>query len=157
MTTISELADVEAIKVLKARYIRFLDTKNWDGLASLFTDDAVFDVGIELDRGKPSLTKAEYVRLTRDTLSKATSVHQAYMPEVTITGPTTATGIWGMCDYLDFHGAPGPLPSGGTVVRGYGHYHEDYVKEDGEWRISSYRVDRLRTDDFARPEPALTD
>jgi len=149
MTSVSELVDLEAIKVLKARYIRFLDTKNWDGLASLFTDDAVFDVGLDLDGGKRSWSKTEYVGLTRETLSKATSVHQAYMPELKITGPTTATGIWGMCDYLDFHGAPGPLPGGGTVVRGYGHYHEEYVKEDGEWRISSYRVERLRTDEFS--------
>ena len=157
MISVSELADLEAIKVLKARYTRFLDSKNWEGLASLFADDAVFDVGLDLDGGKRSWTKTEYVRLTRETLSGATSVHQAYMPELTLTGPTTATGIWGMSDYLDFHGAPGPLPRGGSVVRGYGHYHEEYVKEDGEWRISSYRVARLRTDEFSGPDAPLPD
>ena len=148
MTTVSELADIEAIKTLKARYTRFIDTKNWDGLASLFSDDAVFDIGVDIDSGKETWTKAEYVKLTSEMLSGATTVHQAYMPELEITGPATATGIWAMFDYLDFNGAPGPLPQGGSVVRGYGYYHEEYVKEDGGWRISSYRVTRLRLDEY---------
>jgi hypothetical protein len=30
---------IEAIRRLKARYCRFLDTKDWDGYRQLFTDD----------------------------------------------------------------------------------------------------------------------
>src|SRR3546814_5183618 len=38
-------ADIyEDIRAVKARYCRFLDTKNWQGLADLFTEDAVLDV-----------------------------------------------------------------------------------------------------------------
>ena len=34
----------------------------------------------------------------------------------------------------------------GTELRGYGHYHEDYRKVDGEWRISRSKLTRLRMD-----------
>jgi hypothetical protein len=31
-------------------------------------------------------------------------------------------------------------------LRGYRHYREEYVREDGEWRIASSRLERLRVD-----------
>ena len=156
MTSVSQLADIESIKQLKAQYTRFIDTKNWDGLASLFSDSARFELGVDLESGKQFWSKAEYVKLFRDMLGQAITVHQAYLPEITITGPTTATGVWAMFDFLDFNGAPGPLPGGGRVVRGYGHYHEEYVKEDGQWRISAYRVTRLRLDESDVANSALS-
>jgi len=151
MTSVSDLSDLEAIKILKARYFRFVDTKDWSGLASLFADDAVFDiadVGGDLADGTTRLGKAEYLKLHVDILDQCTSVHQGYMPELQLTGPRTAKGIWGMNEYLDFRGAPGPLPGKGTIVRGYGHYYEEYVKEGGEWRISFQHLTRLRVDEF---------
>ena len=155
MTSISDLADIEAIKVLKARYMRYIDTKNWDGFASLFTDDAVFDIAIDLEGKDRSCDTDGYVALTREIVGDATTVHQACMPEIEKTGRTTARGTWAMWDYLDYHGAPGPLSGGGSVVQGYGHYHEEYRKEDGEWRISSFSVSRLRLDEYPGPEAVL--
>ena len=35
--------DVEAIKQLKARYFRTLDTKDWAAMRQVFTDDVVVD------------------------------------------------------------------------------------------------------------------
>jgi 3-phenylpropionate/cinnamic acid dioxygenase small subunit len=35
----SDLADIEQIRQLKARYFRFLDTKQWEAWRGLFTDD----------------------------------------------------------------------------------------------------------------------
>lgn len=37
------LCEIEAIKQLKARYCRYLDTKQWDDWRQLFTDDFVSD------------------------------------------------------------------------------------------------------------------
>jgi hypothetical protein len=31
-------------------------------------------------------------------------------------------------------------------LNGYGHYVEEYAVEDGRWRISSTRLERLRVD-----------
>ena len=38
--------DVEAIKQLKARYCRTMDTKDWAGMREVFTDDVTMDTGI---------------------------------------------------------------------------------------------------------------
>ena len=35
--------DIEAIRQLKARYFRTMDTKDWDGMRQVFTDDVVID------------------------------------------------------------------------------------------------------------------
>ena len=43
MTEIEALAAIEQIKQLKARYIRFMDTKDWAGYESVFAPDVVFD------------------------------------------------------------------------------------------------------------------
>ncbi len=42
------LMNVDAIKSLKARYFRCLDTKDWDGWLDVFTDDVVlsFDTAV---------------------------------------------------------------------------------------------------------------
>ena len=36
------LVHVENIKQLKARYFRFVDSKQWDALRDVFTDDVLF-------------------------------------------------------------------------------------------------------------------
>ncbi|MBD0297863.1 MAG: nuclear transport factor 2 family protein, partial [Flavisolibacter sp.] len=35
--------DVEKIRVLRARYCRFLDTKQWDAFSQLLTEDIVIE------------------------------------------------------------------------------------------------------------------
>ena len=54
MTSLEQLLDIEAIRAVKARYCRMLDTKDWDGFAGLFTEDAVMDVS--QDTGNPAIT-----------------------------------------------------------------------------------------------------
>ena len=63
------------------------------------------------------------------------------MPEIEITSPTTAKGIWAMEDVLRWpEGAPM------KTLQGYGHYHETYERVDGRWLIKSLRLSRLRVD-----------
>ena len=39
----ADVDDIEAIKQLKARYFRTMDTKDWAGMRQVFTDDVVMD------------------------------------------------------------------------------------------------------------------
>src|SRR4051794_17533109 len=39
----NELLDIELIKQLKGRYCRTMDTKDWDGMRRVFTDDVEMD------------------------------------------------------------------------------------------------------------------
>ena len=75
----------------------------------------------------------------RRNLESAVSVHHAHMPEIEITSPTTAKGIWAMQDLLCF--------AGGVKLIGSGHYIEGYEKQsDGKWRLKAYQLTRLRVD-----------
>jgi uncharacterized protein (TIGR02246 family) len=133
-------ADVEAIKQLKARYCRLLDTKDWAGWRDIFTDDFVSDT---TPSGGVLITGAdEFVAFLQSTLGKPSqpTVHQVHAPEIELTSPSTATGVWALNDVVRL--APG------INLQGYGHYHETYEKTDGQWRIKTSTLTRLREDVF---------
>jgi uncharacterized protein (TIGR02246 family) len=133
---VQRLLDIEEIKQLKARYFRFLDTQDWDGLAEVFTADAVMDADGFVEHGRD-----EILAFLPEVLRGVVTTHHGHMPEITVTGSDTATGVWAMFDYLTFPG--GPPPKG---LRGYGHYHEEYVREPDGWRIRRLTLTRLRVD-----------
>lgn len=140
------LADIEAIHQLKARYFRLLDTKDWDGFADLFTDDC--EHVLPSDPLKPPVSNAQYLEDLRRSLADATTVHHGHTPEITLTGPNEATGIWAMFDHVEL-----TRPTGEQLrLRGYGHYFETYRRcADGAWRISSKRNVRLHVEPLESP------
>ena len=85
-----------------------------------------------------------FVREVAVQLAKARTVHHGHMPEIKLTGPDTATGIWAMEDIVEW--------PGGRILRGYGHYLENYRKVGGEWRIARTHLKRLRLD-YVGPWP----
>ncbi len=131
--------DVEAIKRLKARYFRTMDTKDWEGMAEVFAEDVEIDMTGE--GGGITHGVAEFMPYLRDNIETVTTVHHGHMPEIELTSPTTATGIWAMEDELWW-------PEGGGMrhLHGYGHYHETYEKTPAGWRITSLTLTRLRRD-----------
>lgn len=131
--------DIEAIKQLKARYFRCMDTKDWDGFRDVFAPDVTVDTSG--DDGNVHHGRDEFLAFLTPILTDVTTVHQGHMPEIMITSDTTATGIWAMEDQLEF-GPEGPI----NTLHGRGHYHETYVKLDGEWKIQTTRLTRLRLD-----------
>ena len=58
------------------------------------------------------------------------------MPELELTSETTARGIWAMFDYV-------LLPT--CEFKGWSHHHEEYVKEDQEWKFRRIYLTRLHT------------
>ena len=90
--------DIEAIKQVKARYFRLMDTKDWDGLATVFADDVHIDMTGE--GGGVTESVDEYMPFIRQVIGDVITVHQGHMPEITLTSPTTATGIWALEDRL---------------------------------------------------------
>ena len=137
------LLEIEAIKRLKARYFRHMDQKDWDAWGQVFAMHAVLEVP-EVDMVVTG--REEIVASVRGALVGTQTVHHGHMPEIEITGPDTATGIWAMADYVEWPQAEGEARVG---LMGYGHYTEEYVREGGEWRIARSRLDRLRVDPLA--------
>lgn len=141
---IHDLQEIEAIRQLKARYVRFGDTKQWDKLDELFIDD--YEASFE---GMPRMSKTDptsgsvkgrenFVKLFSMMLTGVTTIHRIYASEITITGPNTATGIWSVHDTLYF-------PT--CIFNGWGHYHEHYVKIGASWKLSKTQVTRLHTEE----------
>jgi len=125
--------DLEAIRRLKARYFRTMDTKDWGGMREVFTDDVVMDTS---SSGGGVVEGADtFMTFLSRILADVITVHHGHMPEIELTGPTTARGVWAMEDFLQW--------PNGTRMRGYGHYHETYEKTGGDWRIKTCKLTRL--------------
>ena len=138
MDDATTLREIEAIKQLKARYCRLLDTKDWQAWRRLFADDFVSDTS---PAGGKVITGAdEFVAFTRRSLRNQPTVHQVHAPEIELTSPTTARGVWALEDVVRF--------GLGVNLRGYGHYTETYAKIDGVWVFTSSTLTRLREDVF---------
>lgn len=140
---VERLLAIEEIRVLKARYFRLMDTKDWAGFADLFTPDAVFDARGALEekpvlKGEPVQGRDAIVAYVSTAITPLTSAHYGHMPEIEIISAQEATGIWALADVLR-------PPEGGPfrLFRGYGHYHERYSRQDGVWRIASLKITRL--------------
>ncbi|MCB1690508.1 MAG: nuclear transport factor 2 family protein [Halioglobus sp.] len=128
--------DIEAIKQLKARYFRTMDTKDWAAMRQVFCDDVVMD---STESGGSVITGADTcVDFLQEVIGDVITVHHGHMPEIELTSATTANGIWAMEDMLRW--------PNGSELHGYGHYQETYKKHDGNWRIKTLKLTRLRTD-----------
>jgi hypothetical protein len=134
-----QLLDIEAIKQLKARYFRLMDLKQWDEWGMVFTADCVMEVP---EADLVNTGRAEIVSNVSGALVGARTCHHGHMPEIEIAGDGTARGIWAMFDYVEWAEQDGTR----VGLQGYGHYREEYEREDGEWRIARTRLERLRVD-----------
>jgi len=144
MNAREHLQDIEEIKTLKARYIRFGDTKQWDDLAKLLTDDfaALFEIAPRLSKDQPRQAGISgrdlFINTWASGLVDVVTMHTVFLPEITLVSPTAANGIWGMHDLVK-------MPH--CIFEGWGHYHDRYVKEQGVWMIKASRVTRIHTEE----------
>jgi len=146
MTEISgldRLIAIEEIKQLKARYLRYVDTKQWDLLPTVFTDDCTFSFeGIVAGQLVTYGSVAAFMPFVSTRMQSASTAHQGHAPEIVIHDGTRASGIWPMTDIVQRYEGD-PLQS----FAGYGHYHEEYRK-GVEWRIGSVHLSRLLRIEF---------
>jgi len=125
----SPLEEIEAIKRLKYKYFRCLDSKRWAELAECFTPDA----SAAYDSGKYSFQGRERIlAFLEAALGRASMItlHQGHHPEIELTSPTTATGTW----YLEDQVIDAQR---NTTLRGAAFYHDEYVKQGGAWKLLS--------------------
>jgi hypothetical protein len=146
MDKLETLWAIEQIKQLKARYIRFADTRRLDDLLGVFTEDVVWtlydDDNVTILRQLKSRDEfAAYMRSTNGPRLAGFSAHAGYLPEIEIIDESHARGIWAMRDYVHHPGDKHFL--------GYGHYTEEYRRQpDGEWLVSASSVTRLHVEHF---------
>ena len=90
----TDLVTIREVEELKYRYVRALDTKDWDLFRACFTDDATATYGTRVD-----FTNADdIVAYMRENLGPdMVTLHQVHHPEITVDGDT-ATGRWSLQD-----------------------------------------------------------
>ena len=150
---IQQLIATEAIRTLKAKYCRAIDTKDGELLKQVFDDHVECDFrGGAMDPSSginlmPAATESvlrgsrEAIEALLQALAGVVSAHQAYLPEIELLNETTAKATWAMHDNLRF---PKGAPIAGLSA--YGYYHETYEYRGGDWRIKTLKLVRLRVD-----------
>jgi uncharacterized protein (TIGR02246 family) len=129
---IRRLVDIEAIKQLRGRYSRAIDTKDWELLRASLAEDAYLSTDGGVNEGREAILAA-----VSGALATATTMHHQHTPEIEITGPDSAIGTWAMQDIVHI---------GTFVLRGWGHYAETYVRTTEGWKIKSSTLTRVRVD-----------
>jgi hypothetical protein len=125
--TPEDLVEIEAIKRLKYRYVRLLDLKEFDELETLFLEDATasYSDGVYAFDNRAGIL--DFLRSALGSTSMLTS-HKVHQPEIELTGPDSATGVWGLEDVVI-------LADAALTIRGAAFYNDEYAKVDGEWKI----------------------
>lgn len=127
------LCDIEDIRKLKAKYFRCVDRNLWEEMEEVFTEGATADYGPDIKlEGRKAIIDFLKKTVGQETF---TTAHHGHNAEIEITGDATARATWALLDRL--------LISGISTLTGWGYYEEEYVKEDGRWRIKSTAISRL--------------
>jgi 3-phenylpropionate/cinnamic acid dioxygenase small subunit len=126
--------DRRAIEEIKYRYLRAVDTKDWDLLASTLADDveAGWAGGAFTASGRDGVVQT--LRSWMGSPSMHTS-HRCTHPELTADGPDRARGVWALNDVVIDDEQR-------FVLTGSGFYEDRYVRADDGWRIAETRYDR---------------
>lgn len=122
------LEDIESIRHLRNKYFLCLDGKLWDEIAECFTEDvktSYFNGEIQVD-GREAVVNFFRVGLTDVLLA----MHHGHHPEIEITSETTARGTWELFNYMI-----DTVNNRGQRIAGV--YQDEYVKENGQWKIKS--------------------
>jgi hypothetical protein len=150
MTELERLAAMDAIRQLKARYFRGVDTGDAELVRSILAEDCELDYrGCCTDpkTGRDFLPQMNAVMHGRQSYQEGlssvgiVSVHQGHNVEIAFDSDTEARAIWSMTDRLYM-----PPDAPFALMTGFGHYHESYVKVGADWFIKTARITRIRVE-----------
>lgn len=120
----SQASDLEAIKRLKYRYLRTLDTKDWAGFEGCFLPEATADYNGLTFADRAALVDYMVANLGEGLIT----LHQVHHPEIDIDGDT-ARGVWYLQDKVI-------VPAFDFMLEGAAFYDDTYVRTPEGWRVS---------------------
>jgi hypothetical protein len=132
-----ELAEIEAIKALKARRVRALDMKDWDTYEGLHAPEHVSH-GF---KGGPAVGPQAMMERLLSQVRDVVTIHMVHSPDIRLSSETTATGSWMLEDRLFWRQGEDE-----HWFHGFGYYDETYVKRAGRWFFTSRHLHRLRVE-----------
>lgn len=126
----ADLETIEAIKRVKYRYLRALDTKHWDDFADTLTEDIVGEYGSSLGKEHRFTNRDELVEFMRTSMpATVITEHRVTHPEITVDGEV-AEATWYLQDRVI-------VPEFNFMLFGAAFYHDRYRKTEDGWRISA--------------------
>ncbi len=137
---IESIESIRAIKRLQYAYGHYTELGLWNDFADLFTDDAVTNYS-QGARGKAEVRKLFFDQVGRGKLGLADGriyPHILFQPVITLAPDgRTAKGRWRILAMLGGYGG------GATWYSGV--YENEYVLQDGAWKISVLRSEPKAT------------
>lgn len=132
---IAAMPDIDEIKQVKYRYLRALDTKNWDEFADTLTEDVIGRYGESIGEEHHFATRDELVGFMRNSLgADVLTEHRVNHPEISVDGDE-ATATWYLQDRVI-------APAFNFMLIGAGFYHDRYRRTADGWKICETGYDR---------------
>ena len=131
----SRMSDIDEIKQVKYRYLRALDTKNWDEFADTLTEDVSGDYGESLGEDHRFTDRDALVNFMRTSLGpEVITEHRVDHPEITVEGDE-ASATWYLQDRVI-------APDFNFMLIGAAFYRDRYRRTPDGWKICATGYDR---------------
>jgi len=131
---VARLVAIEEVKLLRARYCRFIDMKLWDDLRPLLHEEIILDLASS--NGKPPIVGRDaFVDYVGGRFADEPSLHLNFLPEIEIVSPAEASAIWAQEHFLYPMWVKGERHS-----HGYGWSEDRYEKVGGGWQVRSVKL-----------------
>jgi ketosteroid isomerase-like protein len=130
-TRVQVTEDINDIKEVQWKYLNALMATQWDACADCFSENALVDVYLhDPVRGRENVRRwfKEELSVTHSGAEGDVCIH----PLITVDGDT-ATGNW-LLYMMYFY-----KRTGQSMFWVQGYYDNEYVREDGAWKISVMR------------------
>ena len=135
MSGMADADAIEAIKQVKYRYLRALDTKHWDDFEDTLTEDIIGDYGSSLGKEHHFTNRTDLVEYMRTSMPAGViTEHRVTHPEITVDGDQ-AEATWYLQDRVI-------VPEYNFMLFGAGFYHDRYRKTPDGWKICATGYDR---------------
>ncbi|KAL2847172.1 hypothetical protein BJY01DRAFT_246946 [Aspergillus pseudoustus] len=138
------LAIAEIITEKKAKYGRYIDTKQWDKFGEVALPDAELSFigpdGSILKAGNTSFifpSSAAFTKFFSTFFAKAQTLHMFGPGDLQLQGPDEVRAVWAMEDQIILNNTAGLVE-----IRGGGYYHETWKRVNGDWFLKSLRLER---------------
>jgi hypothetical protein len=145
-TTLEDLIIYHDIAQVKYRYLRALDSHDWELMRSCFTPNARawYSGGKYATEGRDAIVDLLAGLIPENSFIGS---HIVTHPEFERLSETTVKGIWRLQDMVHFLDDRTAYENfdikGGEEMVGAGYYYDRYEKVDGEWLISSTGYERI--------------
>jgi 3-phenylpropionate/cinnamic acid dioxygenase small subunit len=136
MAGMADADAIEAIKRVKYRYLRALDTKHWDDFADTLTHDIVGDYGSSMGKHHRFTNRADLVEFMRTSMPAGViTEHRVTHPEITVDDGDEAEATWYLQDRVI-------VAEYNFMLFGAAFYHDRYRKTPDGWKICATGYER---------------